>query len=82
MPESMAGIVATFVLSLLLLWAFSAGLFAALYFWRGVTFASFFGESQGWRHFLWLGAKAALVWGPIMLLVVITAPSRWKESVW
>ena len=82
MPESMAGIAATFVASLILLWLLSALLFAALYAWQGVTLAAMFGPSQGWRHFLWLGAKSALVWGPVMALVVVTSPRRWKSATW
>ncbi|WGW04432.1 hypothetical protein [Tropicibacter oceani] len=82
MPESMAGIVATLIVSALLMWGIAAGLFAGLYLWRGVTVAAVFGAPEGWRHFLWLGGRAALIWAPLVLLVVVTAPRRWKETVW
>jgi hypothetical protein len=40
------------------------------------------GRSDGIWHLLNLGAKAALIWAPVLALVVTTAPRRWKTAVW
>lgn len=33
-------------------------------------------------HFMVLSAKAAIVWGPVMVLSLANVPSGWKEAVW
>lgn len=81
-PETLAGLVILGLVSALLLWPLSAGVFAALYVFRGVETAALLGTAGGLHHFLTLGAKAALVWAPIVLLVVTTAPRRWKTNTW
>ncbi|MGR3321376.1 MAG: hypothetical protein ACU0DK_05535 [Pseudooceanicola sp.] len=33
-------------------------------------------------HFLKLGIGAGLIWAPVVVLTVSTAPRRWKENTW
>lgn len=33
-------------------------------------------------HFVVLSARAALVWGPVMVLSLANIPKGWKEAVW
>lgn len=84
MPESVGGIAATAVLSALLCWALAAAGFAGLYALEDPRVLTLLGQTPqaGLRHFVWLGAQAALVWAPILLLVVTTAPRRWKTATW
>ncbi|KUF10610.1 hypothetical protein [Pseudoponticoccus marisrubri] len=83
-PESPAGLAAIAVLSSLALWLLSAAGFAGLYLIRDAQIAVVLGAAPqaGLRHFLGLGAKAALIWAPLVLLVVATAPRRWKTATW
>ncbi len=82
MPESVPGLIATALLSALLLWALATGLFALLYLWQDARISALLGDARGWAHMSGLGASAALIWAPLMLLTVATAPRRWKTAVW
>lgn len=83
-PESLGGLVLLGVLSAMALWALSGLGFALLYHLRGATFALLAGENAApaFRHFAALGLKAALIWLPVLVLAVSTAPRRWKTATW
>lgn len=83
-PESLAGLVLLGLLSALALWLMSALGFALLYRLQGPDVVALLGARpvDGLGHFLRLGAKAALIWLPVMVLAVSTAPRRWRTSVW
>lgn len=81
MPETLPGLALQAVISALLLWVLSSLLFAILYTLEAPG-AVWLIQSGGWRHFMMLGAQAALVWGPVLALVVSTAPRRWTTAVW
>ena len=80
-PESIPGLAALAAISALLIWGLSAVLFATLYAAQLASITALAGTG-GWQHFLKLGAQAALIWGPIVLLVVSTAPRRWTTAEW
>ena len=84
MPESLPGIAATGVMSALLTWLAASGGFAALYALQDPRILAMIGQVPGGGigHFLSLGARAAMIWAPILMLVVITAPGRWKSATW
>lgn len=83
-PESPGGLVALAGLSALLLWAVSGLGFVLLYHLRGATVALLTGDNAApaFRHFAALGLKAALIWAPVLVLSVSTAPRRWKTATW
>ncbi|MGR3369401.1 MAG: hypothetical protein ACU0CC_11885 [Sagittula sp.] len=82
MPETIPGIAAAALLSALALVGLSACLFAVLYLLETPSAARLIGQRGGVLHFLLLGVQAGLVWGPIVLLVSVTAPRRWRTNVW
>lgn len=84
MPESIGGIAATFAISALLVWLLASAGFAGLYTLEDPRVLALLGEtpSASVRHFLRLGASAALIWAPVLLITVSTAPRRWKTAVW
>ena len=82
LPESIPGMAGCALLAALALWLLSAGGFALLYLWQDARYAALLGDGRGWRHMAALGAQAALIWGPPMLLTVVTAPQRWKTATW
>ncbi|SRR6056297_935109 len=84
MPESLTGIVLTAILSAALLWVISSAGFGILYALEDARVLALVANtpSAGVGHFLRLGANAALIWGPVLLLVVTTSPRRWKSAIW
>ncbi len=84
LPESLPGLALCAAVSALLLWLAASAGFAWLYAARGPGLLSALGTAPlgGLRHFLALGGSAALIWAPVMLLVVSTAPRRWKTARW
>ncbi|MGP6087827.1 hypothetical protein [Antarctobacter jejuensis] len=84
MPESLPGIAATGLIATLLTWLAASAGFAALYALQDPRVLSLIGQvpQAGIGHFLKLGASAGMIWAPILLLVVITAPRRWKTATW
>jgi len=84
MPETITGIVATAVVAAVLIWAAAALGFAGLYFIESPQLVAVLGEAPAAsvQYFLNLGAKAGLIWGPVLALVIVTAPRRWKTNVW
>lgn len=81
-PESVPGLLAAACISAVILWGLSAAGFAALYRIEGAPAALIGTAPGGLGHFLSLGAKAALIWAPMMALVIVTAPRRWRDAVW
>lgn len=82
LPESVAGMLACAALSSLTLWLLSGAGFAAHYLWQDARVAALMGDGRGVAHFARLGAKAAIIWAPLVALTVITAPRRWTTAVW
>lgn len=83
-PESLQGLALLTLISAVLCWALASAGFALLY-WRenpGVLTVMGQDPSASLSHFLWLGGSAALIWAPVLLLTVSTAPRRWKTAVW
>lgn len=83
-PESLTGLALCAAVSALALWGLSALGFAGLYALDDPLVLDLLGRDPagGLRHFAGLGAKAALIWLPVLLLVVSTAPRRWKTAIW
>ena len=83
-PESVAGLALMALLSTLLCWALASAGFALLYVQKDARVLTLLGDAPtaSIGHFLRLGGSAALIWAPILLLTVSTAPRRWKTSVW
>jgi hypothetical protein len=81
-PESIAGLVLLAVLASGVVWGLAVAGFAVLYLWQDARLAGLLGEAAGMRHLAGLGAKAVLVWGPVVALTVVTAPQRWRHAVW
>ena len=83
LPESLFGMALTAVMSSVALWLLSSAGFALLYMAEGAPLAAL-GVVEGGSvtHFLSLGARSCLIWAPIILLVVVTAPRRWRTSRW
>ncbi len=84
MPETIAGILVTALVAALLVWGAAALGFAGLYLLESPRFAALLGDAPGAsaQFFLNLGAKAGLIWGPILALVIVTAPRRWTTNTW
>ncbi|MBV7395148.1 hypothetical protein [Mameliella sediminis] len=84
MPESLPGLALTAVVSALLVWGIASGGFALLYVMRDARVLALMEQTPATStsHFLSLGASAALIWAPVLLLTVTTAPRRWKTAVW
>ncbi|MBP0484353.1 hypothetical protein [Sagittula salina] len=81
MPETLAGLVLTALVGALLMWLLSAGFFALWYALKAPGAAWLIGQT-GAHHFMLLGAQAALIWGPVLVLTVSTAPRRWRTNTW
>ncbi len=83
-PESLVGLAAMALVSALLCWGLASAGFALLYVQEDARILTLLGDAPtaSAGHFLRLGGRAALIWAPILLLVVTTAPRRWKTAVW
>lgn len=81
-PETLFGLALTAFLGAIALWLCSGLLFALLYNWQDPRVLDLLGQSRGAAHLATLGLKAAIIWAPMLLLTVITAPRRWKTNVW
>jgi hypothetical protein len=83
-PESLGGLILNGVGSALVLSVLSAGYFAAAYAMRSSALLDLAGIAPGRTaaHFLRLGLMSGIVWAPVMVLAVASAPKRWKEAVW
>ncbi|MCC1491386.1 hypothetical protein [Cognatishimia sp. F0-27] len=81
-PESGLGLATLGVVSSLVLWLVAGALFATLYLGQDSRLAALLASPEGIVHFLALGAKAALIWAPLVGIVTITAPQRWKTNRW
>lgn len=82
MPETVTGIALTGIVSAVLVWLLASGGFAALYAMQDARVLAVLDQGPAIGHFLRLGFSAGLIWAPVLLLVVTTAPRRWKTAVW
>jgi len=84
MPETLGGLILNGILSSVALLVVSAGYFAVAYYWRSTAVFDLFGIAPAATvmHFLRLGIGAAVIWAPVVVLAVSTAPRRWKENEW
>lgn len=83
-PESIPGLALSVVLTATLMWWISALGFFILYLWQSTAVLDLLSinPSSGLRYFLMLGLKSGLIWGPLVLITVSTAPRRWKVARW
>lgn len=81
-PETLVGLGLLTLLAMGLMWGLSGLVFAGLYLWQDARIADLLGAGEGLGHFAALGAKSALIWAPLVFLVVCTAPRRWRQAVW
>lgn len=77
LPEGVGWLVVIGVVSAAILTGVSAVGFWWLYGAAGDVVL----QSAPW-HFVLLSAKAAIVWGPVMVLSISTQPGKWTEAVW
>ena len=82
MPETVPGLILTGIISAILLWIISGAMFGWMYVIREAQVSPYLGTGSGLRHLATIGAKAALLWLPLMLITVVTAPRRWKTNTW
>jgi len=84
LPEGVTLLMVNALLSTVVLFAFSAGFFALLYFWQGVPVdqLSEAGLAAGVGFFGRLGLMAAIIWAPIMILSVAGLPRKWVKETW
>lgn len=83
MPETLFGMATTAAASSVVLWALSACGFALLYQLENPQLtALLFSTTGSLGYFTTLGAKAVIIWGPILALVISTAPRRWTTNTW
>lgn len=80
--ETIPGLILLALLSAMVTWVLAAGVFAGLYLMQDVRLVAVLGDQSGVGHLLRLGAKSALIWGPVLVLTVLTAPRRWRNAVW
>lgn len=81
-PETIAGLVVLAGLASAACWAVASALFGAIYILQAAQIAAVLGTRGGLGHLLALGGKAALIWLPLVLITVATAPRRWKTNTW
>jgi hypothetical protein len=77
LPRSLGGLVANGAMASVLLLGLGAALFAWLY---GPSAGLVWDAAPG--HFLVLSARAALLWGPILVLGLADLPRRWPTGDW
>ncbi|CTQ49720.1 hypothetical protein [Jannaschia donghaensis] len=77
LPEGVFWLLLIGVLSAVALTVVSALGFYVLYGQAGEAVL----DAAPW-HFVVLSARAALVWGPVMVLSLANIPKGWKEAVW
>ena len=78
--ETVLGLFMLFALSGVLVWVLASAMFMGLYLWQDASIAPLLGDARGLGHLLVLGAKSALIWGPLLVLTVVTAPRRWRQQ--
>ncbi len=78
LPQTMPGLGVNLIVSALVVWAGTALGFAASYAAQGVPLREI---SQGTLHFARLGALAAMMWGPVVLLALAMLPQHWRPEL-
>jgi hypothetical protein len=84
MPETLAGLVLNGALSAVALTLLSALYFAFAYLARSTAVLDLLNIAPAATlgHFLRLGLSSAILWAPVLVLALSTAPKRWKENQW
>lgn len=77
LPRSLAGLILNGAIAAAVLTALGVALFAFLY---GPTAGLVWSAAPG--HFLILSARAALLWGPILVLGLANLPRSWPPEDW
>lgn len=77
LPEGVFWLILIGIISAVLLTVLSALGFYVLYGQAGDVVL----DAAPW-HFVVLSARAALIWGPVMVLSLANVPKGWKEAVW
>ncbi|UWQ20010.1 hypothetical protein [Jannaschia sp. W003] len=77
LPRSMRGLVMNGAICGAILFAAGVALFAALY---GDAAGVVWSEAPA--HFAVLSARAALLWGPVLVLSLAGLPRRWGPGAW
>ncbi|MEM9437526.1 MAG: hypothetical protein AAGA15_13775 [Pseudomonadota bacterium] len=78
MPETMLALATNLAVSAVIIWIFSALGFAASYAAQGVPWSVMIANPE---HFIWLGQVSALLWGPVLLLVLALQPQKWRPEL-
>lgn len=83
-PEGVRPLLWLGLTAALLMLVLSMALFLGLYLAQGVPLATLVrpGSSPLALHLLRLGASAALIWGPVLVLSVAGLPRRWRHVTW
>jgi len=84
LPEGVPGLVANFILSVLVI---SVAVFAYFIAWHTAQNAPVIDgllaqPGAYWRFFLGWAGKSSLFWLPVLVLSVAAQPKRWKVVVW
>lgn len=82
--ETTLGLFVNGLLSVLVLWATSAGYFLWAYISQDARLADAIGfaAARTLEHVTLLGLGASIIWGPVVVLAVASVPGRWKGNVW
>lgn len=79
LPETMGGLALNLVISCLVMWGLSVAYFVAAYLAQDARIAAAIGPGlAGAWHFARLGLLSALLWGPLVALVLVTRPATWR----
>lgn len=83
-PETLPGLILNGVLSALILTALGTGWFLLSYLWRSTAVFDLLGLAPAatLAYFLKLGLGTALIWAPVLVLAVASAPKRWRVATW
>lgn len=83
-PETMGGLILNGAVSAAILTALATAYFVWSYARQDTRILDLIGIAPGESllYFLRLGLGSALIWGPVLVLTISTAPRRWKENVW
>jgi len=84
MPEGVKPLMALSVLSLVIMFVITSGLFVVLYVIQGADISLFTaaGISDGLLFLLKLSVSAGIIWAPIMVLSIAGLPRTWTSVEW